>query len=73
MSKIDLLGKTVSIDEDGLVRVDGGPMFRRIVRGGQIFVQFCDRQKMRSRIRGTPYIEIPLIVLVDRLQSGDGQ
>jgi len=63
----DPRAETVEIDQSGMVRVDGPPQFRRIVRGGRVWVQFADRDRMRSACRGTRLVEIPLDALAARL------
>jgi len=69
MSKVDLDGNTITIGDDGLVRIDGVVAFRRVVRSGRVFAQFLDGDRMRSSCRGTRYIEVPIGVLVERVQS----
>lgn len=53
----------VKIADDGLARLDGIPIFRKVERGGIIYVQFQDRDRMRSQCRGTNFVEIPFVVL----------
>lgn len=59
--KADLKGETIRIDPDTqLVRVDGIILFRRINRCGVVTLQFKDGDRMRSRARGTQFVEVPL-------------
>ena len=60
---------TVSIDDCGLVHVDGAPQFRRLVRARVVVIQFRDRSALRSQGRGTELIEVPLSALVDKLKG----
>jgi len=57
--KIDLVSQ--------LVRVDGIILFKRIFRDGQVWLQFKDSDRLRSRNRGTAYIEVPLLAFVEAL------
>ncbi len=68
--KSDPRAETVKIDIDtALVRVDGAILFKRILRDCQIILQFKDGDKMRSRSRGTQFIEVPLDKFVEALQK----
>lgn len=60
--KVDEQGKLLTIRDDGLVRLDGIAIARRVCRGGKVFLSFIDRDRMRSNLRKTPYVEIPLDV-----------
>lgn len=60
--KVDDLGKLLTIREDGLVRLDGIAIARRVCRNGKVFLSFMDRDRMRSNLRKTPHVEIPLDV-----------
>jgi hypothetical protein len=64
----DTTGATVRIDQDSqLVRVDGVVLFKRLFRDGQIFLQCKDSDRLRSRNRGTAFIEVPLLAFVEVL------
>ncbi len=67
MTKLDPLCKTVTVDATGLVRVDGIPVFRRLVRGGEVFLEFRDRDGLRARALNRETICVPLDALVVRL------
>lgn len=59
--KQDDLGATIKIDPlTDLIRVDGIIICRRIERDGQIVLQFKDGDRIRSRCRGTCFVEVPL-------------
>lgn len=59
----------VKICPDGMVRIDGAPLFKRIERAdGVIILQFIDRDRMRSACRGSRFIEIPLTELVKQME-----
>jgi hypothetical protein len=59
--KIDETCKTVKVDPTtSLVRVDGIVCFKRIVRDGQVYLQFKDRDGIRANCRGTYFVEVPL-------------
>lgn len=70
MSKIDSTGKLIIIQDDGLVKLDGVPILRRVVIGGILHLQFCDNDRMRSQLRKTRYVEIPADVLI-RILNGE--
>jgi len=58
----------IRIDPDSaLVRADGVILFKRIFREGQVVLQFKDSDRLRSRNRGTAYIEVPLLAFVEAL------
>jgi len=67
MSKVDTNGRTVTIDKDGMIRVDGVAVFRRVIRGGDLYAQFMDGNRIRSQCRGTPYIEVSWDALTAKL------
>ena len=67
MSKIDHTAQTVTIDREGLVRVDGVVVFRLLTRGGILFAQFLDSDRLRSQCRGARYIEVPWDALAEKL------
>jgi len=54
----------IKTTEDGLMKLDGVPMFRKVVRDGAIYVQFYDKDRMRSNCRGSRLVEIRLDLLV---------
>jgi hypothetical protein len=66
---IDKCGASISVNiMTGLVRIDGMPVFRVISSNdGSIRIQFADNDRMKSRARGTRFIEIPADVLFDKL------
>ena len=66
MSKVDGECLTVSIQPvNGLVRIDGMPLCQIIVQnGGEVWLRFRDRDRIRNRQRGCEFIEMPLDVLV---------
>lgn len=64
MAKVDEKGDLLHIGSDGLVKLDGVTIFRKISRSGKLFLQFQDRDRMRTRLRKTAYIEIPIDVLI---------
>ena len=68
MVKVDVSAKTVRVDPNTeLVRVDGIILFRRILRDNGVILQFKDSDRLRSRRRGTEYVEIPLESFVGAL------
>jgi hypothetical protein len=59
--KSDPEAKSLKIDPvTSLVRVDGVILCKRVVRCGQVVLQFKDGDRMRSQCRGTAFIEVPL-------------
>lgn len=67
MSTIDADGKTVKITDDNLVRIDGIGVFRRIQREGVLYLQFMDTDRYRAKCRGSKFVEIPLHILVEKI------
>jgi hypothetical protein len=68
MPLLDKTGRCVEIDvSNGMVKVDGFPVFRLISTANGAILQFADSSKYRSRSRGTRYIEIPASVLFKKL------
>ena len=67
MATLDLTGNTIKITEKGLIRVDGIGVFRRVERAGVIYIEFSDHDRMRSQCRGTKFVEVPLNVLMEKL------
>jgi hypothetical protein len=70
MSKVDANGSTVKVQDDGLVKIDGITVFRRVVRDGTIYLQFQDRDRMRASCRGTIFVEVPLSAVCEILSMG---
>lgn len=68
---LDEKGCCISFDPmSRLVRVDGIPVFRLLSgNGGVLLIQFYDGDKLRSKHRRTRQIEIPLTVVMDKLQE----
>lgn len=75
LQKIDPDGSLITVDIDGLARLDGVPMFRLVEREHVIYFQFMDRDRMRAQCRGTKFVEVPLNVIVAKLnqQANNGQ
>ena len=67
MPTINKPHELIRITDDGLVRVDGIGVFRRIERDGVLYLQFADYDRMRITCRGSRYVEIPLSVLVEKI------
>lgn len=66
----DSTGSSIEINiSTGLVRIDGMPVFRLLPSPNGISLQFADNDKLRSRARGTRFIEIPASVLFKKLIS----
>lgn len=65
--KQDKNGDTINISEDCLVRVDGIPICKRVVRGDGVYLQFADRDKVRNEIRGTRYVEVRLDAWINKV------
>ncbi len=66
-AKVDEEGKLIKVSPDGLYRLDGLVMFRRVDRDGVVYLQFVDRDRMRNNCRGTQFVEVPFSVLQDLL------
>ena len=59
----------IQVADDGLVRVDGVPMFRRIERDGVVYLEFFDRDRLRAQCRGTRLVEVSLDMLCDIIKK----
>ena len=69
-TKVDLDGRTLSIGEDGLIRIDKIVLAKLILTPNDgIYIQVFDRDRMRSACRGTRLVTIPLDVLVGKLRE----
>lgn len=71
MATIDRKGSLVKIYPDGLVKLDGVAIFRKVNRDGILYLQFIDHDRMRIQCRGSKYVEIPVAVLVDKVEGKD--
>ncbi len=69
MTTVDTDGKTVKVTGDNLVRIDGIGVFRRVLRAGVLYLQFMDTDRYRAKCRGSRYVEIPLQVLVEKINQ----
>lgn len=63
-------GRTITVDPEGFVRVDGVMLARRVFRdNGQVCLQLCDKDKRRSSQRGTRFLEITVQDLLNALET----
>jgi hypothetical protein len=69
MTKIDETGDLLHIKPDGLVKLDGIVILRRVEHNGKLYLQFCDSDRMRSQLRKTRFVEIPIGVLVSLIEK----
>lgn len=69
--KIDETGALLKIDCDGFVKIDGIKVCRRVLRGGRLYLQFLDRDRMRALARQTEFVEVPLTVVCETLSMGE--
>lgn len=58
----------VNVNGDGIVRIHGLPVCRRVMRPDGVVLQFRDRNRWRISARGTSVVEVPLAELVEALQ-----
>ena len=65
--------KQIQVADDGLMRVDGVPMFRRIERDGVVYLEFFDRDRLRAQCRGTRLVEVSLDTIVTMLKGNHEQ
>lgn len=68
-SAIDPDGTKVKILPDGLVKLDGVILFRAVMHDGKMHLQFIDHDRMRVRCRGSKFVEIPLDILIKRVEG----
>jgi hypothetical protein len=67
--KTDTRAETVKVDPDtSLMRVDGIIICKVVEKCGEIYLQFKDGDRMRSRCRGTAFVEVPLEALAGVLK-----
>lgn len=70
--KSDQDGKTVKIDpQTSLIRVDNVTVCKRVIRCGRVWLQFKDKDRLRSQCRGTEFIEVPLDMFQSALIGSD--
>jgi hypothetical protein len=75
ISKIDPHASTIEINRvTNEVRIDGMLAFKAFERDGSIWLQFCDRDRLRSKARRPPtrYIEVCLESFWEKLNSEIG-
>ena len=62
--------ESVKIDPSGgMIRIDGMNLCKKVIRNGVIYLQFKDRDAVRSNCRKTCYIEISLIDFVGQIED----
>lgn len=57
----------IDIRDNGLVRLDGVILFRKVIRDGILHLQFVDNDRMRIQCRGARHIEVPLNMLLSKI------
>ena len=68
MAKVDREAETVTIDDKGIMRVDGLPVFAIIMRGDEPFLQFVDKRPWKKEERGgSQFIEVSLDALFAKI------
>jgi hypothetical protein len=67
MTKLDLTGSCITVNGSDVLCVDGIKVLRLVERDNAPWVQFCDRNRERCRIRGSNCVEIPLDAFVSRI------
>jgi hypothetical protein len=68
-TKVDDSGKSIRENLEGLIRIDGIPAFRKVIKDGKTYLQFQDADRVRIQCRGTKLVEVPLDVLVKFLND----
>jgi hypothetical protein len=51
------------------MKIDGVPMFRPYIDKGVIYIQFFDKDRMRSNCRGSRFVNIKLDDLIKAIQK----
>lgn len=69
MAKIDETGNSVKISNTDMVRIDGFTLCKRIIKNGEVYLQFCDRDNIRASCRGSKFIEIKLVDFYERIKD----
>ena len=62
-------GGSISVDEEGMVKVDGVTVFKLVKRNDNLRFQFYDRDRMRSACRGSQFIEIDFQTVIKILED----
>lgn len=60
-------GSDIVIATDGLVRVDGIAVFKVVVREDKTFIEFFDHDRMRSKCRGTKFVEVEIGAILEAI------
>ena len=66
--KRDSNGRCIRVTSGGLVKIDGIPICRRIMRKDGIYLQFLDPDKGRARIRNANLVEVRLDALINKVR-----
>lgn len=53
----------------GLIRVDGLILCKKVIRNGVTFLQFKDKDNLRSQCQGRTLIEISLVELTEVIEQ----
>jgi hypothetical protein len=65
-----ITGTSVKVDpSSGMIRIDGLILCKKVIRNGATFLQFKDRDAVRSNCRKACLIEISLSDLVGQIES----
>ena len=65
-----ITGTSVKIDPSGgMIRIDGMNLCKKVIRNGVIYLQFKDRDAVRSNCRHACLIEISLDELVGMIEQ----
>jgi hypothetical protein len=72
MTTISTAPEIVTVADDGLVRVDGIAAFRKIIKDDGVYIQFYDHDRMRSKCRGSKFIEVRLDKLIEAVSRDKG-
>ena len=66
--KRDCDGTTVNISNiSSIIRVDGIPICKRVLRDDGVYLQFSDNNKERNIIRGTKFVEVRLDAWINKI------
>ena len=64
----------IKICADGMVRINGAPVFKRVELDGVIYLEFVDRDRMRSSCRGSKFVKVSLTEIIEKLnEKTDGK
>lgn len=67
---MNLAPDKITVDKEGLVRIDGQVIFRLTTdKNNTKIIQFCDKDRLRSQCRGDRLMNIPFKEFIEHLDK----